>query len=135
MPILKRGLPLVGLAAFAVFLFYVQYTSHRTEWRDVSQVVGLGELVEEPTSTAASYTAEHTGSESLGWDPMPSFVTGTAKPPGSNYTRTLVMSRIEEDNIDWVYGGLPDIEKAIYVADDLDAPLHPPVKKGHEGMV
>ena len=136
MPILKRSLPFVGLAAFIVALFYLQYISRRTAWQDVSQVVGLGELVEEPTSIATSYTAEQTGPKNLAvWDPRASFVPGSPKPPGSNYTRTLVMSRVAEDNIDWVYEGLPDIQKAIYVADDLDAPLHPPVNKGHEVMI
>ena len=66
---------------------------------------------------------------------MPSFRPGTLKPPGSNYTRTLVMPRMSDENVDWVDEELPQIGKAIYVADDPSAPLHPPKNKGHEVMI
>lgn len=136
MPIPRRVAPLLGVAAFIVVFFYQQITSNAPTWRDVPQVVGLGDIVPESTrSSIGPYRPEQTSSKNLGgWDPMPSFRPGTPKPPGSNYTRTLVMPRMADENANWVYEQLPDIGKAIYVADDPSAPLHPPKNKGHEVM-
>lgn len=138
MSIIKRIVPFLALAAFVVGLFYFHHTSDQTAWRHVPQVVGLGELVAEPTTapTALSYEFGQTGSPNLGgWDPTPTFLPGRPKPPGSNYTRTLVVSRVAGDDVSWIYGGLPDIEKKVYVADNSSAALHPPKNKGHEVMI
>lgn len=62
-------------------------------------------------------------------------VNGTPKSPGQNYSRVLVVPRIQKENITWMDQELPDIEKVVYVADDPHAPLHPPENKGHEAMV
>jgi hypothetical protein len=138
MPIPRRFAPLLGVAAFVVVFFYRQITSDQPTWRDVPQVVGLGEMIPEPTEspTIPSYRPEQTSSKNLGgWDPLPSLRPGTPKPPGSNYTRTLVMPRMADENVDWVDEELPNIGKAIYIADDPSAPLHPPKNKGHEVMI
>lgn len=63
------------------------------------------------------------------------FHPGVAKPPGSNYTRTLIMPRTRSEDTAWVQEVLPDLDTAIYVVDDPEAPLHPPKNKGHEVMV
>jgi hypothetical protein len=42
---------------------------------------------------------------------------------------------MSDENVNWVYEQLPDIGKAIYVADDPSAPLRPPKNKGHEVMI
>lgn len=66
----------------------------------------------------------------------PVFKPGQPKPPGSNYTRTLVAPRMKNDDISWMDEYLPaDIVKMIYVADDRHAPLHPPKNKGNEVMI
>jgi hypothetical protein len=137
MPTPRRFAPLLGIAAFIVVFFYQQITNDQPTWRDVPQVVGLGEMVPEPTksATTTSYGPKQTSSKDLGgWDPMPSFRPGRPKPPGSNYTRTLVMPRMTGENVDWV-DEIPAIKKAIYVADDPSAPLHPPKNKGNEVMI
>jgi hypothetical protein len=56
-------------------------------------------------------------------------------PPGHNYTSVLVIAKTKEENIDWIDDELPDQPKAVYVADDPKAPLHPPKNKGHEVMI
>src|SRR2546421_12587443 len=97
MPTPRRFAPLLGIAAFLVVTCYKQITSDQPTWRDVPQVIGLGEVVPESTNspTIGSYRPEQTSSKNLGgWDPMPSFRPGTPEPPGSNYTRTLVMARM-----------------------------------------
>ncbi|KAI5304114.1 hypothetical protein KEM56_006840 [Ascosphaera pollenicola] len=65
----------------------------------------------------------------------PVFTPGKIRPPGSNYTRTLVIARTKEENTDWIAQALPDLHTAIYVANDDQSPLHPPVNKGHEAMI
>ncbi|KAL1958034.1 hypothetical protein VTO42DRAFT_5246 [Malbranchea cinnamomea] len=67
--------------------------------------------------------------------PKPHFTPGVPKPPGSNYTRTLVVPRLKDENVDWIHEEFPDLETAIYVVDDPEAPLHPPKNKGREVMV
>ena len=61
--------------------------------------------------------------------------SGSAKPLGSNYTRTFVAGRLKSDNTSWLSEDFPDLNTAIYVVDDPSAPLHVPVNKGHEAMV
>lgn len=67
---------------------------------------------------------------------------GQTKPPGSEYTRTLVLASTRLENTSWVEEQLADmlapsgpLSHAIYVVDDKTAPLHPPKNKGHEAMV
>ena len=71
----------------------------------------------------------------LAEDMMPKFVPGNAKASGENYSMMLVIARTKKEDISWMERDIPDIEKAIYVADDPSAPLHPPVNKGHEVMI
>ena len=59
---------------------------------------------------------------------------GIPKPQGSDYTRVMVVPSLKSDNVSWIQKELPDIDTAIYVADDPTAPLHPPKNKGHEVM-
>ena len=63
------------------------------------------------------------------------FQAGTAKPPGSNYSRVMIIPRMKEDDIGWITKELPDTNMVVYVADDPGAPLHPPKNKGHEVMI
>ncbi|KAI9863973.1 MAG: hypothetical protein M1824_006011 [Vezdaea acicularis] len=62
------------------------------------------------------------------------FLDGELKPPGSNYSRTLVIGRLKEQDVSWV-DAIPNLNKAIYVVDDPTAPLHPPKNKGREATV
>jgi hypothetical protein len=56
-------------------------------------------------------------------------------PSGHNYTSVLVLAKTKEEDISWTNREIPEQEKAVYVVDDLTAPLHPPRNKGHEVMV
>jgi hypothetical protein len=70
-------------------------------------------------------------------DPYSSaFVPGHPKPPGSNYTRNLVVAKTKKEDATWVdTEDLGIVNRMIYVVDDKHAPLHPPMNKGHEVMV
>ena len=67
----------------------------------------------------------------------PNFTPGIAKPASENYTRTLVMGRLRDDDVSWVDTSLPGLNTAIYVVndDDPNARLRIPKNKGHEAMV
>ena len=65
---------------------------------------------------------------------LTNFHNGIPKPPGSAYTRVMIVPSLKNDDVSWIQKELPDIDTAIYVADDPTAPLHPPKNKGHEVM-
>ena len=114
------------------------------------QVVGLGDLVPEGDESRDNPNdvvngglkgkSFPNGSGEMGIntaDPFASpFVPGQAKPPGSNYTRNLVMAKTKEEETEWLdTNDIGDSTKMVYVVDDDHAPLHPPMNKGHEVMV
>lgn len=53
----------------------------------------------------------------------------------TDYTRTLVIPRMKDDDISWIAEELPDLNTSVYVANDPLSPLHSPKNKGHEVMV
>jgi hypothetical protein len=76
---------------------------------------------------------EHIGStDTNGRKP---FYPGTAKPPGSNYSRVLVVPKIEREQVDWIAKELPGVEAAIYEVDNPSAEYRVPKNKGNEAMV
>ncbi|KAF2837883.1 hypothetical protein M501DRAFT_936985 [Patellaria atrata CBS 101060] len=68
---------------------------------------------------------------------QPTFHPGTPLPATHNFTITLVLGRTLEDDVSWTseLSTLPNLQLAIYTADDPSAPLHPPQNKGHEAMI
>jgi hypothetical protein len=138
MPTTRKAWQLLGLASFFVTLAYLRYVGNSASWGDMPQVIGLGDLVPDAKASRPSSgeSRQPGGAGQSTWDPKIAFVSGTTKPPGSNYTRTLVMPRLSDEKVDWVYEMLPaDLGKVIYVADEPNAPLHPPKNKGREVMV
>ncbi|CAK1354544.1 hypothetical protein CB0940_01618 [Cercospora beticola] len=74
-------------------------------------------------------------------DSLSPYPIGKTKPPGSNYTRALVLPRLKSESTAWVQQELGDwidsglLIPAVYTVDDRTADLHPPKNKGHEVMV
>jgi hypothetical protein len=131
----RNATPLVAvvLIIFLVSFFYSSNTGRKT-LKTLPQRVGLGEHVGSSYADGhPSHIAQDPQYEE--WNPKPNFKPGSAMPPGHNYTSVLVIAKTKDENIDWMDEKLPDQEKAIYVADDPKAPLHPPKNKGHEVMV
>src|SRR5271170_5593173 len=112
----KRSTPFIGILAFAITLVLLQSIRRLPSWREMPQVVGFGDVVSD-TYTLDSVTQKYT---------KPVFSPGHAKPPGSSYTRVLVIARTLAENVSWIDEENLDITKKIYVADDPHAPLHPP---------
>ena len=137
----RRTAPLLAVAVFAATILLLQSAVRRRAWRDIPQVVGLGEVVAEGPGTtetnSSSRVMEHatpTG-KYRAWDSKPSFLPGVPSGPGHNYTKVLVVPKVRDENTDWIQEEIPDLSTAIYVADDPTAPLHPPKNKGNEVMV
>lgn len=130
----RRAVLLLGFCFFLVFFFTARGLSR--SWRNVPQVVGLGEYVGSPgTNWTVTFNSSSGRADRTPYAPQPIFVPGTPKPPGYQYSKTLVVPRTKEEDVGWIERELPDWNSAIYVVDDPKAPLHPPKNKGHEVMV
>lgn len=74
-------------------------------------------------------------------DSLSPYPIGKTKPAGSNYTKCLVLPKLQIEDTTWVGEELKDmldlgsLTTAIYTVDDPHATLHPPKNKGHEVMV
>ncbi|KAL2802604.1 hypothetical protein BJX63DRAFT_425944 [Aspergillus granulosus] len=137
MALTRRFVPLLGLGFFLLSLYCLYSLSN--SWTQVSQVVGLGDLV--ATQTPKPMPSGHwnstntTGIHREPYAPRPQFVPGTAKPEGYEYTKVLVVPRTTYEDTSWMESEIPGWETAVYVVDDPSAPLHPPKNKGHEVMI
>ncbi|CAI7597706.1 unnamed protein product [Penicillium palitans] len=130
----RRPVIFLGVCFFLVLLLTARSLSR--PWRDVPQVIGLGDLVSSSSNTTGTgaWNTTHAHTNHL-YAPPPDFIPGTPKPPGYKYTKVMVVTRTKEEDTSWIAEELPDWDHAIYVADDPTAPLHPPKNKGHEVMI
>ena len=62
------------------------------------------------------------------------FHPGVAKGASEPYTKTLVMARISDEDVSWVYDELSGFNLSIHTVDDPNATLTVPANKGHEAM-
>lgn len=131
----RRAAPLLGLAVFFFFLYF--FRSLSSQWHNVPQVVGLGDLVPTPTASRllSNVTSPSTSPTKQPYAPRPHYGPGKPKPPGSTYTKTLVVPKTKDEDTNWIGQEIPEWQPAVYVVDDPSAPLHPPRNKGHEVMV
>jgi hypothetical protein len=110
----RRRLVLATIGAFVIFLFV--FPNSRIE--------------------IPSYTIQVGTSSGESTDPFPRWNFSAVTPSSrSTYTRTLVIPRLTSENVSWIEEELPDLDTAIYVVNDPNAPLHPPKNKGNEAMV
>ncbi|KAL3475412.1 hypothetical protein BJX99DRAFT_160575 [Aspergillus californicus] len=128
----RRFVPLLGFGFF-LFILYGLYSLSK-QWPQVSQKVGLGELVTTPTPTPSAYW-NVSGITKEPYAPRPTYIPGLVRPDGYEYTKVLVVPRTNYEDASWMELEIPDWQTAIYVVDDPSAPLHPPKNKGHEVMV
>ena len=146
----RRALVCLILATLLSLVIYYRAASSSVTLRalqsKVPQIIGLGEYFEageqhdqdgqngsfsrpanlSPPDSATNPSAN--GSSATG--------VSSILPLEAKFTRNLIMARMTEENVTWLdevdLG--PEITKMIYIADDLEAPLHPPKNKGHEVM-
>jgi Protein of unknown function (DUF3431) len=69
--------------------------------------------------------------------PAPKYEVGIPKPAGQNYSRTVVIASLSQENTKWLsnLADDPDLSTAVYVVDKPKAPFTVPKNKGHEAMV
>ena len=93
---------------------------HTSSWSTVGRDRSMNRL--QISSDSAAYS-------------LPShFYPGVPKPLGSKYSRVMVIPRLQSDNTSWISEELPDVDTAVYIANNPVAALHPPKNKGHEVM-
>ncbi|CAO2657392.1 Nn.00g035180.m01.CDS01 [Neocucurbitaria sp. VM-36] len=139
----RRVIPFLAfIAAVSIVLFFYSSIDSREAWRGLPQHVGLGEHIGGNSATPPNTGSGGPSTSALAkdpdyanWNPRPNFKKGSPMPSGHNYTSTLVIAKTKDENIDWIDEKMPHQDKAVYVADDPTAPLHPPKNKGHEVMI
>jgi hypothetical protein len=137
----KRIIPTLALAAtMLLFLFFYSSRVERKIWEGLPQHIGLGEQGgDSPSSddlgSGGISTDEQLDPGYASWKPRHSFKPGSPMPAGHNYTSVLVVAKTKDEDSSWMDREIPDQERAVYIADDPTAPLHPPTNKGHEVMV
>ena len=135
----KKLIPTVGLSVLLFLFFYYYSTSFNSRLKGLPQHVGLGDHFEDDQVVDNGDGGTGKGSSKdpdyVNWNPKPDFKPGSVMPGSHNYTSVLVIAKTKDEDISWMDREIPDQEKAIYVADDPTAPLHPPKNKGHEVMV
>ena len=134
----KRNLTpcLVFIIIVLSFLLLYSNRNARDNWRGLPQQIGLGDgAVSGLDVDLSSADRQQQDPDFAIWNPKPNFKPGSAMPPEHNYTSTLIVAKVKDEDTEWMDKELPDQPKAIYVADDPTAPLHPPKNKGHEVMI
>lgn len=141
MPSIKRGIQLAFIAVFILFIALLHSYAIPYLALGMPQIgTAFEETVIVPQNSALrpfSTAEQESMSSEQGHARLPaaSFRPGKPKPPGSNYSRVMVIPRTKNEDIDWIDQELPGMNLTVYMADDIRAPLHPPKNKGHEVMI
>jgi hypothetical protein len=138
----RKLVPFLALTVVFFFVFLWYSSIVQKTWPDLPQRIGLGDHLgghrTEDTDEGGSWKSDQKEPDYVNWNPKPDFKPGSRMPGNHNWTTVLVITKTKEEDVSWMDEKLPDTEsfkKAIYVADDPTAPLHPPKNKGHEVMV
>jgi hypothetical protein len=119
-----RSIALVALVLGIAVVIHLSSVSDRLRWNQIDLGIETMQHIE------ATNEAKNTSS----WR-IPTFSRGSAKRPGSNYTRGLTIARMKLEDTSWVEEEDLGVEQHIYVVDDPDASLRVLKNKGHEAMV
>lgn len=130
----RRLIPFLALAVLLFCLFIYSGQTVRESWRRLPQHLRFADQIGIYGQIGGLF-AEHADTDFVNWNPKPRFEAGSPLPADHNYTSVLVIAKTKREDIRWMDTELAGQEKAIYVADDPTAPLHPPKNKGHEVMV
>ncbi|RMZ88135.1 hypothetical protein DV736_g4631, partial [Chaetothyriales sp. CBS 134916] len=150
MLLIKRGVLFIGIAGFLLTLRYM-HTASESQWQSIiqemPQAVGLEDwLTEHSDEDNETYYYENPRFKSSRKRPQGAdksdpygtegFKPGQAKVPGSDYTRSLVIAKTKEEDVEWIQDeSLSSVRQMVYVVDDANAELTVPKNKGHEVMV
>ena len=150
MILVKRFALSIIAAVIIIYIYYKSRQDYHATIQGLSQRIGLGDLVEDEDeqSSPSINVNPSRPKDFLHADPIQQqhtsdgasafYPAGTVKQPGESYTRGIVIGRLTSENVTWLDAYAPTDESLkpyIYVVDDLTAPLHTPLNKGHEAMV
>lgn len=124
----KRLVRMVAITALVIFLAFL----HR---RETKRRTGHSIVDATANDSARSGDDGLKRTTSLARSEPIVFKPGVPKPNGAVYSRVVVLPCMKEDQVAWIRKEMPNVELAVYVANDSTAPLHPPKNKGHEVMV
>lgn len=131
----KRVIPLLAIAVVSLILIFLYQSAYVHEtWRQIPERVGMGEIVSDP-SVKSDDTVKSPETNPTVYNPKPVYKKGKAKPNGEEYNVTLIVAKTVKEDISWMDKEVPEVKKIVYVADDPEAPFHPPKNKGHEVMI
>lgn len=124
-----RSLSRLWLSASGlVFLLFLLFWKHEA-------IIGSKGLFPGPKTQTPDGRPDsaHTGPDA----PQPVYEPGVPKPPGENYTRTLVIASTSDEDTSWLsnLAAEPGLTTAVYVVDRKNATYSVPANKGHEAMV
>jgi hypothetical protein len=152
----RRLLPIAVFTGLILIVTMVRLFSPSQPWKNLPlEKIGLGEVkvdsgitvitpdaseeeAIEPEDKIQSI-ADEAGNKTLletNKTPKP-YAPGKTKPVGSTYTKMLVIPRTKSEDVSWIDENFDSsmLNSTIYVADDPQAPFHPPKNKGHEVMI
>lgn len=124
----KKVFQMFAITTFVVFLAFLHSRTYKT--RTERSVLDITANIPAGSSTHGQAIAN-----SLALSAPIIFKSGVPKPNGAAYSRVIVLPCMKEDEVAWIKEELPNVEIAVYNANDSAASLHPPKNKGHEVMV
>ncbi|KAL9605806.1 MAG: hypothetical protein Q9179_000992 [Wetmoreana sp. 5 TL-2023] len=135
----KRVLQILSLVTAVMVVAFIYSITIPREASDSPRAGGFEETIIDHRSSPSTGDPQY-GRSSIDEHPAPRQSIGTTLFPGSprsnsNYSRVMVIPRMQEDDISWIAKELPGLDLSVYVADDPGASVHPPRNKGHEVMV
>lgn len=131
----KRVIQLVAFTTTLTLIALVSQLNTGSSWHRKSHFRFYEEFPVHTSTYSRPGSQVYKHGEELPWIWSSHFRPGTPKSSGSNHTRVMVIPRMKEEDITWISDELPDIDLAVYVANDPTAPLHPPKNKGHEVII
>lgn len=153
----RRLLPIAVCTAVFCLVLILRGLAPSPSWRSLPlEKIGLGEVKGGKENTIITSGASGIGKDGESeeeemqsvadegrvkaeMDESPKhFPPGKEKPPGSTYSKMLIVPRTKYEDTTWIHDAFPvggPVNTSIYVADDPWAPLHPPKNKGHEVMI
>ncbi|KAF2198295.1 hypothetical protein GQ43DRAFT_168457 [Delitschia confertaspora ATCC 74209] len=138
----RKLVPFLSTTVVVLIYFLYHSATVRDSWRGLPQRVGVGEHImdselggQAPGDRPPNGSQQQLQPEYVNWNPKVDFKTGSPVPTGRNLTSVLIIASIKKEDVSWMESQIPDQDKAVYVADDPSAPLHPPKNKGHEVMI
>lgn len=150
----RRLAVVVFTAVLLLLLFRLRPTNYHDTIQNLSQSVGLGEYLEDEDDGSVTYPvngqvhqqefpslSQDGGQRENGTSSKPlitsPYAPGVLKPTGENYSRAFITGHLTSESVAWLDSylhGDPLLTPYIYIVDDVTAPLHTPMNKGHEVM-